>query len=392
MAAKKGGTMTRSVILKGIPAIIAALIATNASAQTPGFRLIGMPSTATFQYVRAISSDGRHVTGTTFSPVGNPSTAFVWNEVNGRMDLSPAGLPFQVPIGISDDARVVGIVADTVSTPSFARPGRRIDGGPPELIDVLPGLGNVSPNAMSGDGNTLVGEAIEVDDAGNQTNVRSFVWSAGKGMALLPQAFPGITGDFVDRQATGVSSDGSLVVGYESGFVGSVAWRWDEKSGLVRLASLGDGTSEASAESVSRNGQWIVGRSFGLGQPQLVRWDESGNILALGTNPAVDYLGSGVSDDGNVIITYRGGVWSPETGLVPLHEYCDFWGVSFPADANIILMESLSADGRTFAGSLQFPGESMIRGFVVTVPSPSFGLMIGVYGLLSSRRRRTRLR
>ena len=60
--------------------------------------------------------------------------------------------------------------------------------------------------------------------------------------------------------ATGVSADGSVIVGTSSSASGSQAFRWTAGSGMVGLGYLPGGTN-SSATAVSGDGSVVVGTS-----------------------------------------------------------------------------------------------------------------------------------
>src|ERR1019366_4155499 len=110
---------------------------------------------------------------------------------------------------------------------------------------------------------------------------------------------PGTT----NSSATGVSADGSVIVGTS----GSQAFRWTAGSGMVGLGYLPGGNS-SSATAVSGDGSIVVGNNNG----PAFRWTAGSGMDGLGgvlvtngldsSGPAPYMSASGISADGNTIV------------------------------------------------------------------------------------------
>lgn len=106
--------------------------------------------------------------------------------------------------------------------------------------------------------------------------------------------------------ATGVSADGSIVVGTASNpTAGQRAWRWERATGLRDLGTLGGMT--ASATAVSADGSTVVGRSINAwGYDYASMWIACDTSLSLGTITGGQVGGFsealGVSADGTVVV------------------------------------------------------------------------------------------
>jgi probable HAF family extracellular repeat protein len=210
--------------------------------------------------------------------------------------------------------------------------------------------------AVSPDGSVMVG-TVDSDTG----FYRAFRWTAETGMVGL--------NDFTGQQtatALGVSSNGSIVVGYAS--VGSLvnprAVKWTNGAGEF-LPLLGGGLSAASA--VTPDGSIIVGQSAG----RAVRWINEALPENLGLLPSGGlnlYSASAVSADGNVIVglaNYSGlqetgaaFVWDAAHGMRDLNVvltqelglnlngfYC-FWALGVSADGQVIVGYGFNADGQ----------------------------------------------
>src|SRR5262249_15157185 len=97
------------------------------------------------------------------------------------------------------------------------------------------------------DGSVVVGSSYST--MGRQ----AFRWTQGGGMAGL-----GFLSGGSDSLATGVSADGSVVVGTSNDATfASFAFRWTQGSGMVNLGTTPGGAG-AAASDVSADGQVVV--------------------------------------------------------------------------------------------------------------------------------------
>jgi probable HAF family extracellular repeat protein len=136
-------------------------------------------------------------------------------------------------------------------------------------------------------------------------------------------------GDF-RSVATGVSADGSTVVGYSGLGAGQQAFRWTRGGGMVGLGDLPGGTFESSAKAVSADGSVVVGwgtwGASGLGR-EAFRWTSGGGMVGLGDLPGGVFYSEagGVSADGSVVVGtgrsasgYEAYRWTNAGGIVGL--------------------------------------------------------------------------
>ncbi|MCX8086322.1 MAG: autotransporter domain-containing protein [Rhodocyclaceae bacterium] len=119
--------------------------------------------------------------------------------------------------------------------------------------------------------------------------------------AALAAAWAGVAAaQSTTTRATGVSGDGSTVVGYISTASGGQAYKWTESGGLVTLGIPGN----SAARGVSNNGSVIVGTSYGSPLRAFV-WN-NGSISYI-TVDGSDVYGNAVSSNGSVVV---GGVYN----------------------------------------------------------------------------------
>jgi probable HAF family extracellular repeat protein len=365
--------------------LVLGTVTAAASAQTPGFYLVGFAPGATSGGVSALSQDGRiAVGGTTGStPSLMYSPGFIWSTGTGRYDfgLEP-GMPAATPAyGVSSDgATIAGTSRDGWGAPSIAY--RRVGNGPLENLGVLPGDSKSFANAVSGDGSVVVGRSERYGGNYGTTLISqsAFRWTAAGGMQLL---------DIGLVEATAVSRDGSTVT-ISRGKI------WREATGVQYLPAL-PGTSpyEQSARGVNADGSIIVGNGANAaGQSRAIRWTPSGpeELPTLpGANAASAYA---VSDDGNVIggstrilSNNHAFVWTPGGGSVLLTDLLSSSGIAVPPEWRPEYIYAISGDGLTFAGEARST-TGVRQGFVATIPAPSGMVVVFSSALLAMRRRR----
>jgi probable HAF family extracellular repeat protein len=150
-----------------------------------------------------------------------------------------------------------------------------------------------------------------------------------------------------DSAATGVSGDGSVVVGYGRGLSGFRSFRWTSAGGLADLGYLPAGHS-SWANAVSADGAVVVGASENpLAEP--FRWTSAGGMAGLGVLPG-DYMGwaYGASAYGAVVAGASYGSGGEEAfrwtsgGMV---------GLGFLPGASGSAAYAVSADGTALAGA-----------------------------------------
>jgi probable HAF family extracellular repeat protein len=139
----------------------------------------------------------------------------------------------------------------------------------------------------------------------------AFRWTQAGGIVGLGD----LSGDTFYSEATGVSPDGSVVIGESDSdaAVGYEAFRWTPNGGMVGLGILPDSTS-SWAYDVSTGGSIIVGTSGGASGTEAFLWDVAHGMRSLRDVLAKDFgLGAslagwtleyarGISADGQFIV------------------------------------------------------------------------------------------
>jgi uncharacterized membrane protein len=356
--------------------LILLLLTGQAVAQTPGFWLVGTAPGTPRSQTFALSQNGTVAAG--YSIMTSPPFAlpgFTWTPAGGRYDfgLEP-GMPLTTAAaGLSSDgSTIVGFKSDLTTNP---RAFRRVGNGPLQDLGAGPYERSYA-SGVSGDGSVVVGHG-EFTQFG-QPFGQAFRWTEQGGMQFLGVLHAGSR----ISVANGGSRDGGTVVGYNDG-IAPEAFVWRQGTGIQPLPPLpGGSTLFSSAGGVNADGSVIVGDVIAAdNMHHAVRWLAAGpEDLGLGAALAV-------SDNGLVVVGVNQFVWTSVTGRTTLPSYLGLFGVTIPAGWTPRDIFAVSGDGRTFAGEA-VSTSGAIQGFVATIPAPATGLMILVPALVGSRRRR----
>jgi probable HAF family extracellular repeat protein len=138
--------------------------------------------------------------------------------------------------------------------------------------------------------------------------------------------------DFPDglytSKASGVSADGSIVVGFEGREDLNEAFRWTSADGMVGIGDLSGSIIDSIAEGTSADGSVVVGSgdSSSGGGGEAFRWTSEGGMVGLGDLEGGRFwsFAFAVSADGNVVVgrsesstdlweAYR---WTKEGGMI----------------------------------------------------------------------------
>lgn len=216
--------------------------------------------------------------------------------------------------------------AQSVTVPTFVPLGDLPGGGfLSEAIGVTPG------------GSVVVGTSWS--HFGPPGEVEAFRWTRDSEIAGLGYPVPGYT------VATGVSADGTIIVGFQSREAGWEAFRWTSNEGRLALTGMPVGYS-SFATDVSADGTKIAGYLYGEGGFWAFRWTAAaGAVLLL---PDFDSVTTNMSADGTVILGYTlDGVpfrWSESAGAVRLPQG--------PTGDSFAGQPVISTDGSTVVGTL----------------------------------------
>jgi probable HAF family extracellular repeat protein len=315
----------------------------------------------------AVSADGNTVAGVSFNNT-NGYEAVRWTSAG--VESLGAGQPSEA-YGVSADGSVI-VGRRPIGAASTEAFRWTASGGLVALGDLPGGIFASGARDISADGSVIVGASSS--DRGSE----AFRWTTATGLVglgLSPQGFRTI--------ATGVSADGSVVVGngrtVPDPTTGDQAFRWTAQTGIVALGDLPGGGLFSEAHDVSADGSVIVGRgTTDLPTFSAFRWTEATGMVALPGVPNVGpfSVAEGVSANGNVIV---GGVpamvWDPFHSTRLLRDILIEQGIEL-GDWNPVVARAVSYDGEVIAGVVRSPtfGD---QGFVVRlnpgtfIPEPS---------------------
>ncbi len=205
-----------------------------------------MPGVSNATVAYATSADGSVVVGTgTSNGVPNRALRWVGNTPSDLGRLTGGNQSYGSDV--SDDGSAVCGMSESASG---LRAFRWTQTGGMVNLGTLAGKASSSADAMSGDGNTVVGHAYS-----GSTDLRAFRWNAADGIQDLG-TLPGYTW----LQANDATHDGSLIVGVAVASGTPRAWKWTAATGLVDLG-VAPGAGGATADNVSADGRVIAGTS-----------------------------------------------------------------------------------------------------------------------------------
>ncbi len=288
---------------------------------------------------------------------GGGEPAFLWTHDGGNVALPWSGYAF----GVSGDGQIVV--------------GRRFDGtgeavrwtesaGVQNLGFLTPGDTDSSATGVSANGSVIIGYSGVL---GGTFDREAFRWTPSAGMEGL-----GLLQGHTHSHARGVSADGAVIVGSSytwrpGGGYPQEAFRWTQTGGMQGIGFLpGDDASAAAA--VSADGSTIVGGSYlvgGFGSHPF-RWTQAGGMQPLGPGPGgSDCDALSVSGDGSLIVgtcyTPTGVVamiWTPELGIRSLEQaLVNEYGLQLPG-WRLAVAHAVTADGRAIVGVGRNPGGS----------------------------------
>lgn len=163
------------------------------------------------------------------------------------------------------------------------------------LGDLPGGVFSSTATGVSGDGSVIVGYSHTNND------FEAFRWEDGEleGLGHLP-------GTTLFSQAYGVSADGAVVAGYSGHSTpegGNEAFRWANGE-MEGLGDLPGGHVGSAGLGISGDGTVVIGSSFSKENREAFRW-ANGEMEALGFLPGgTSSYAHGASTDGSVVVGY----------------------------------------------------------------------------------------
>ena len=366
----------------------------EACAQTR-FTLVPPPVGSYNLGITGISDDGQNVAGYASGPgaVINRNIGVLQRpgrslELFGQF----GGTVSQGLWGISGDGRYV-IGSQGVDSISPVIGFRATNSASVVTLPVLPTYRSTIPEAVNHDGSVVVGYASRLGSLSRQQAFRWTPLGGIQGLGYLRANSP------FQSRALAVSADGNTIAGvsvpeYNTGMNETFVWR--PETGMQLLPAPQGAASEAaySIDGMSRNGRFILGRWTRDRQTVLsVMWDH-GVPIELGSLPDGSPLyANAVSEDGSLVAGSGGpwggvtaAVWTPSRGVLRLDDFALEQGLSLPSGVQLVGCDAMTPDGKTFAGTCTYNGQTM--GYVVSIPAPGIGAWLMLTGVVVQRRRR----
>jgi probable HAF family extracellular repeat protein len=223
---------------------------------------------------------------------------------------------------------------------------------------------------------------VVVGKAGSDLGAEAFRWTKETGMVGLGE-LPG--GRFLS-EATDVSADGTVIVGYSAtgdpAVIGEEPFRWTQETGMVGLGHLPGGV-RSSASAVSSDGGVIVGSSFdGRRRTQVFRWTESQGLMALGNGTPTATSQNGAVIVGQSSFTSRNldaFIWDKTDGLRDLQRVLTLkYGLGASLEGvDFLSARGISDDGRTIVG-LGYGPAGREQAWVAVIPEPPTDALVVV--------------
>jgi uncharacterized membrane protein len=330
-----------------------------------------------------ISADGAVIVG--YAGLGGAQTGFRWTESGGMVAIPrPAGIAQAWASGVSaDGSYVCGWASSNPPTAANTEGWRWNVSGAMDTI-VLAGK-EVVAKGISGDGSTVVGAA----------DSQAFAWTAAGGIDGLG----GLSAPPFRSAANAISADGLVIVGESLDVMAGVSESFRYTGGA--MSSVGAFT----ATGVSHDGSVIVGYHNGPTAREACRWTAAGGLVGLGTfDDHHQTFALGVSGNGNFVVGYMedlgtdvqsAWVWDPTGGMQVLQDVLvnDFAMADVSA-WTLTRATAISDDGKTVVGRGYNPSgvEEFWRAqsMVVPIPEPLSLLVLALAGPFVLRRRNRR--
>jgi probable HAF family extracellular repeat protein len=384
----------QQIICAAIAAALVSIALAPAPAAAATFHGLGHLRAGDASAVYGVSADGSVVFGASFSD--SSSSFFRWTSADGLRalnELPAGGFPRAGIWDVSGDGST--IVGDIIA-PSEDRTDayRWTSMGGIEKLGRLPGGPFRSiATGVSADGSVVVGKGVRV-------GYEAFRWTSGGGMQGLGYLRAGDN----YSAAWGVNGDGSIVVGEGGNDMAREAFRWTSAGGMQGLGHLRMDHKYSSASAISADGTTIVGVS--IDNPidevgEAFRWTREGGMQGLGFLPGGEFIysgASGVSGDGSIVV----GISSSSSSTAMGHEPFLWDSAHGMRSLQQVLVSDygldltgwtlsnalISANGRTLVGNGINP-LGQYEAWIATIPEPTSAALFGLVAtfLFTMRRR-----
>jgi hypothetical protein len=287
--------------------------------------------------VGRISANGSTVVGHMWPPqIDARPHVFRWSEETGVLDMGAGG----IAVAVNGDGSVIAAGVNVGNEPNHAHRWTAVSGWV-SLEDPGAPLRSSDATGINPAGTVIVGEARDYG---------AFRWTAASGMVPLGPV-PRVTTDG-RWNAHDTSDDGSVIVGVT---YSKQAIRWTESTGPVMF--LGTEFVESNATGVSGDGRVVVGYINDADNWQGFRWTVDEGLQRLGDPFSYTFAGA-TNADGSVVVgssSVRAFVWDPAHGMRLVHSVLEQAGIEL-SGWSLFGAADVSADGTIIVGSGVNPG------------------------------------
>lgn len=358
----------------------------------------------------SVSADGSVVVGTRDTDEGWEAAKWENGQVTGLGFISDEpSLWYSNGTAVSEDGSTAVGISNSGLAFDWISEAFRWQNGVMTGIGVLGSdFGTLASYAadVSGDGSVVIGYSTYGDGEENGGQEQAFRWENGQmtGLGFLDNSPYDL---YPLSRATGVSADGSVVVGNSTSLniyedweeVTTQAFRW-ENGQMTGLGFLDDSPYNPSplsrATGISSDGLVIIGYSTSIMfdddmeyvVEQAFRW-EDGQMTGLGLlEEYVSTWAVAISDDGLIIgNSSEPFVWDTEHGIRSLAQFLmDSIELDLSGWSDLFVTD-ISSDGKTIIGI----GYNLVlddfQGFIITIPEPTSILLIGIGAVVLRKRK-----
>ena len=331
------------------------------------FRSLGTLSGYASSQASALSADGIVVAGTSATTAGNRQ-AFRWTAQQGIVGLEflSGGSVSSATGASAEGAVIVGSGDANGGNPPTSSAGFRWTAATGlQRIAALPGSALCSASDVSGDGEVVVGTCL-------QANNTAFRWTAATGPVALSRLGPGSN---QQGTATAISRDGSVIAGAgHPVLTGAVIW---SAEGSATVLGMLPGDAEAMATGVSSDGLVVIGVSTGRsGTPHAFRWTQQAGMVDLGSGAGglPGTYAAGISGNGRIIVGWSESqlgdvaqMWDADRGWRALDAVLGLDYATQVPGWTLNRATAISGDGRTIAGIGTNP-QGQTEAWIVILP------------------------
>jgi probable HAF family extracellular repeat protein len=316
----------------------------------------------------AVDATGRTVVGD--SNLNGQQTAFIWQQSTGMIRLEPSNGAL-IANAITPDGNTIVGRARTAQTPNGESFITNSTQGFTLIGSLTPTSAISSAQAVSADGQVVAGWSPT-----NSMSSEAYRWTAQGGFEPLGSLLSGA----YYSDAVGVSPDGSVIVGSSDSIDGHQAYRWTQTSGMVGIGDLPGGGFFSDASAVSMDGKVIVGKSKSALGIEAYRWEQSSGMVGLGflTPNSPFSIAISVTPDGSAIVGLSGFgndtcafVWDVAHGMRSLQDLlnADPHLVGDLTGWHLIYADAISENGQAIVGRA-FNPQGQVEAFLVLLDAP----------------------